>query len=123
VAGCDTTDVRVGYSSQGPGMIPTDANHSKPDVTAYTHFLGSEVRGVGMPDPGTSTACPVAAGCVAALRTKDPAAGRLTPAQMIEALRGSARLAPGQAKKDNDFGCGIINPLALATALGLMGGK
>jgi hypothetical protein len=40
VAGCDNHDQIVGYSSQGPsiaGMPP-----QKPDITGYTHFLGSE---------------------------------------------------------------------------------
>jgi hypothetical protein len=46
--------------------IPPD----KPDITGYTHFLGSEAFGAGSPDAGTSAACPVAAGCAAALRTK-----------------------------------------------------
>jgi hypothetical protein len=42
LGGCDTTDQIVGYSSQGPS-IP-NMSPQKPDVTAYTHFLGSEAR-------------------------------------------------------------------------------
>jgi Subtilase family len=68
LAGCDTNDRRVGYSSQGPSIA--GMFQQKPDITAYTHFLGSEAFGAGAPDTGTSAACPVAAGCVAALRTK-----------------------------------------------------
>lgn len=68
LAGCDIHDDRVGYSSQGPA-IP-GMKRKKPDVTSYTHFLGSKAFGTGTPDSGTSTACPVAAGCVAAVRTR-----------------------------------------------------
>jgi hypothetical protein len=67
IAGCDVHDQRVGYSSQGPAIAGMGPN--KPDLTAYTHFLGSEAFGAGTADSGTSTACPVAAGCVAALRS------------------------------------------------------
>ena len=44
VAGVDTHDQWVGYSSEGPAIAGMD--HEKPDVAAYTHFLGSEVAGV-----------------------------------------------------------------------------
>jgi hypothetical protein len=48
VAGCDTNDQRVGYSSQGPSIA--GMYQFKPDVTSYTHFLGSEAFGPGKPD-------------------------------------------------------------------------
>src|SRR5439155_4002446 len=51
VAGCDTTGARVGYSSQGPSIA--GMYQEKPDVTSYTHFLGSQASGVGSPDSGT----------------------------------------------------------------------
>jgi len=53
-----TNKVRLGYSSQGPGRLDPD----KPDVCAYSHFVGS---GVYPADGGTSAACPVASGVVA----------------------------------------------------------
>ena len=65
VAGVDTADNVVGYSSVGPGALARE----KPDIAAYTHFAGSEAFGSGEPDSGTSAACPVMAGVVAALRT------------------------------------------------------
>ena len=68
LAGCDINDQRVGYSSQGPS-IP-GINQQKPDIITYTHFLGSEAFGASTPDSGTSAACPVAAGCGAALRSR-----------------------------------------------------
>ena len=68
VGGCDTNDQMVGYSSRGPSIA--GMYHDKPDLVAYTHFLGSKIVGTHVPDTGVSAACPVAAGCVAALRTK-----------------------------------------------------
>ncbi|MBM3625886.1 MAG: S8 family peptidase, partial [Alphaproteobacteria bacterium] len=117
IAGCDTTDKRVGYSSQGPS-IP-GMYQEKPDVTAYTHFKGSEAFGVGSPDSGTSAACPVAAGCVAALRTK-AALSSVAPSVMIQTLRQSARAAlAGQRGWNSDYGFGIIDPAAAATSFGV----
>ncbi|HET9472235.1 MAG TPA: S8 family serine peptidase, partial [Usitatibacter sp.] len=94
----------------------------KPDVTGYTHFLGSEAFGAGTPDSGTSAACPVAAGCVAALRSsaKIPPRTTMPPARLFEALRASARPRPGPRHAWNaDYGFGILDPLAAAAALGL----
>jgi hypothetical protein len=65
VAGVDTTRTRVGYSSVGPGRLA----RNKPDISGYTHFSGS---GVFAADGGTSAACPVVAGVVAALRSIRP---------------------------------------------------
>jgi len=120
IAGCDTHDDRVGYSSQGPSIAGMYAK--KPDVTGYTHFLGSEAFGTGTPDSGTSAACPVVAGCVAALRasTKIPPRTTLPPARLFDALRASARARPGPQRAWNaDYGFGILDPLAAAAALGL----
>jgi subtilisin family serine protease len=65
VAGVDTTKARVGYSSIGPGRLA----QNKPDVCGYTHFEGSRLYAA---DEGTSAACPVVAGVVAAVRSKRP---------------------------------------------------
>jgi hypothetical protein len=117
LAACDTTakEDRLGYSSQGPAIPGMGA--AKPDITAHSHFRGSEAFGTGTPDSGTSAACPVAAGCVAAIRTRLPS-GKTAPAQLFQALRGSAAQKTG-ANAKNDFGAGIIRPVAAATALGL----
>jgi len=118
LAGCDTADQRVGYSSQGPSI--TNMFQNKPDVTAYTHFQGSLVTGTNTPDGGTSAACAVAAGCVAALRTKlKPAA---TPSTgLFDQLRATARRPPGVAAAgwNADYGFGIIDPDAVAQHFGV----
>ncbi len=116
LAGCDTSDARVGYSSQGPSI--TGMFQQKPDITAYTHFSGSEAFGVGSPDSGTSAACPVASGCVAALRTKIPVL-TVPPANLFASLRSTARPVAGQTAWNGDYGSGIIDPVAAATANGV----
>lgn len=114
IAGCDTTGARVGYSSQGPSIA--GMYQEKPDVTAYTHFLGSQAFGVGSADSGTSAACPVAAGCVAAIRTL--MARGIDSNTVFGALRANTG-ASGTAGWDANYGFGIINPVAAATSLGL----
>ena len=119
IAGCDTHDQRVGYSSQGPS-IPNMYQH-KPDITSYTHFLGSEAFGIGTPDSGTSAACPVTSGCVAALRTspKIPPTS-LPPSALFDILRKTAHQQSGPPHSWNgDYGFGIIDPVAAATAMHL----
>jgi subtilase family protein len=119
LAGCDTADQRVGYSSQGPSIAGMP--QQKPDVTAYTHFLGSEAFGAGTPDSGTSAACPVAAGCVAALRTKEPHTST-PPRALIAQIEATARqVAPNPVGWNADYGHGIIDPVALAQSLGHVG--
>lgn len=116
LAGCDTNDLRVGYSSQGPSIQGMFQN--KPDVTSYTHFLGSEAFGTGSPDSGTSTACPVAAGCIAAIRTKvSPAT--TPPSALFNQLRATARQVHGPAGWNRDYGHGILDPDATAQSLGV----
>jgi hypothetical protein len=120
IAGCDNNNLRVGYSSQGPS-IP-NMFKQKPDITSYTHFLGSEAFGVGSPDSGTSAACPVTSGCVAALRTstKIPPRTTLPPAKLFDVLRQTAQQQSGSPHSWNgDYGFGIIDPMAAATKLGL----
>ena len=120
IAGCDTNDQRVVYSSQGPS-IP-NMYPQKPDVASYTHFLGSEAFGPGTPDSGTSAACPVTSGCIAALRTSNiiPPRTTLPPAKLFDALRDTARQKSGPPGSWNgDYGFGIVDPGAAAAKLGL----
>ena len=70
----------LGYSSQGPGGLA----RQKPDLCAYSHFVGS---GIFKADAGTSAACPVASGVVAALRQAWP---KVTPEVVKGALEKSA---------------------------------
>lgn len=108
VAGVDVKKRRVGYSSQGPGRLSV----RKPDFSAYTHFKGS---GVYPSDGGTSAACPVAAGVVAAVRSKYPTS-RLTPLQLRSLIFKTAedKAATGF---DDDYGWGILDAKALLAAL------
>ena len=108
VAGIDVQKRRVGYSSQGPGRL----NARKPDLAAYTHFKGSLVY---PEDGGTSAACPVAAGVVAAIRTRCPAS-QVSPFQIRSLLRKTAQDLGGTGF-DYDYGWGAINPAALLGAL------
>jgi hypothetical protein len=118
LAGCDIYDVRICYSSQGPsiaGMPP-----QKPDVTAYTQFLGSKTRRGPRgfePDTGTSTACAVASGCIAALRTRQSPM-MTNPAAMIVVLQATAQ--PAGAVPNFDYGYGIIRPVAAGQSLGII---
>jgi len=116
LAGCDVYDKRVGYSSKGPS-IPS-MPQQKPDVTTYTHFLGSKVGRSFLPDTGTSAACAVAAGCVAALRTRMPGKGT-QPDAIFQALKDTALKVAGP-NWDAGYGHGIIRPVAAARKLGLI---
>lgn len=108
VAGVDTRKARVGYSSQGPGRL----SKQKPDVAGYTHFSGS---GVYAADGGTSAACPVVAGVVAAVRTKHRARD-LTPAQLRAILYKTAEDRGGRGF-DYDYGWGIVDPPRVVEAI------
>jgi len=118
IGGCDTNDQVVGYSSRGPS-IPHMFQH-KPDLVAYTHFLGSKTVTACVPDTGVSAACPVAAGCVAALRTSNKVKpNAVKPAALFKKLRDTARKPGGGGPGwTPDFGHGIIDPVAAGRALG-----
>jgi subtilisin family serine protease len=119
IGGCDTNDALVGYSSRGPS-IPNMYEY-KPDLVAYTHFLGSRVSRVFVPDTGVSAACPVAAGCVAALRSHaDLKPSKVSSEDLFNALRNTARKPPGMPTGwDPGYGHGIIDPVAAARSLGV----
>jgi subtilisin family serine protease len=90
-------------SSRGPG--DWSKNKSKPDVVAPTY--GEVAWGSGfrkMEWWGTSGACPQAAGLAALMLAKKPS---LTPAQILQAVRESARRLTG--KPPNCVGAGIID--------------
>jgi subtilisin family serine protease len=110
VAGIDLNDKRVGYSSQGPGRLSA----KKPDFATYTHFDGSGVF-APEPDSGTSAACPVAAGVVAAIRSKYKSS-KLSPLQ-LRALICKTAADAGNNGFDFDYGYGILDVAALRKAL------
>lgn len=115
VGGVDTQDNWVGYSSEGPSIPGMD--DEKPDLMAYTHFDGSQAP-TPYADMGTSAACPVAAGCIAALRTKFPP-GALSPDDLRTTLEVTARKPAGEGW-DPKYGNGIIDPIASGQALGVI---
>ncbi len=108
VAGVTVDRERLGYSTQGPGRL----DQNKPDISAYTHFKGSEVYDA---DSGTSAACPVAAGLVAAVRSVFPS-NQLSPAQLRNLVRRTARDL-GNIGFDYDHGYGLIDVEVLVNAL------
>jgi hypothetical protein len=60
----------------------------------------------------------VAAGCVAALRTR-LLPDTKPPGTLFAQLRASAKPVPGSAGWNADYGHGFLDPLAAANALGL----
>jgi hypothetical protein len=110
VAAVTVTDRRLGYSSQGPGGL----YRRKPDVAAYSHFAGS---GVFPADTGTSAACPVAAGVVAALRQKLSVTKR-SPASIKGLLQRTA-IDLQKDGWDYDIGYGVIDAAAAVKAMDL----
>lgn len=108
VAGATINKIRLGYSSQGPGRL----EENKPDLTAYIHFRGSEVYPA---DGGTSAACPVAAGMVAAIRSRY-SPSELPPAQLRQLLRRTAEDL-GLIGFDYSHGFGLINSVGILEAL------
>lgn len=114
VGGVDVTKTLVGYSTSGPGRL----YRYKPDITCYTHFRGS---GVYAADGGTSAATPVAAGVVAAFRTRfgyNPADARTSPASIRNIVRRTVE-DRGAVGFDFDYGWGIINGIRLAAITSL----
>ncbi|MGJ6966268.1 S8 family serine peptidase [Streptosporangium sp. G11] len=111
IGGVDVRGERVGYSSQGPGRLTA----RKPDLCAYTHFSGSRAFGDEEADSGTSAACPVAAGLVAAVRTQWPSS-RLSPAQLRTLLRRTAD-DHGGVGFDHDYGYGVVDTAGMLTSL------
>ncbi|WP_238190058.1 S8 family serine peptidase [Methylobacterium frigidaeris] len=115
VTGATLRGRRTDSASQGPG-IPGMV-YAKPDLASYADFLGSEAGGPGKADAGTSAACSVAAGCVAALRTRLPHAA-LTPRDLTVALQADARRR-GSSRWHHSLGYGVMAPLRTAMRLGL----
>lgn len=108
VAGVDTTKVRVGYSSTGPGRL----TRNKPDISGYTHFRGSGVYPV---DGGTLAPTPVVADVVAAVRSKrpfDPSNPSTHPAA-IPSLVTSTAEDFGSAGYDFEHGYAVVDACKL----------
>lgn len=114
VTGVDIHRRLAGYASHGPGTL----QHEKPDVASYTHFRGSHAFGANQADTGTSAACPLAAGVVAALRSQfpmDPAIQSRSPAALRDYLRKTAD-NPQQHGWNAEFGYGVLDTSQFDTA-------
>ena len=108
VAAVTVNDDLLGYSSEGPGALHND----KPDIAGYSHFDGS---GVFSADSGTSAACPVVAGVMAAIRSSNK--GRnLSPADLKNFLLNNANAVHGGGW-DPQFGTGIVDASAAYDAI------
>lgn len=109
VAGVDTTKKRVGYSAIGPGRLTAN----KPDISGYTHFRGS---GVYAADGGTSAACPVVTGVVAAIRSRKPynPGDSSTSPSAIRSLITTTAQDLGTTGYDFEHGFGVVDGCALA---------
>jgi subtilisin family serine protease len=89
--------VPMGHSAQGPGTLTTshagcadreDDFYNKPDICAPSHFRED---GDGYTtNTGTSAACGIAAGMLAALRSVEVAGKRRSPPEMRKLLREAA---------------------------------
>lgn len=112
VAGVDITKTRVGYSTAGPGRL----QERKPDISGYTHFMGS---GVYAADGGTSAACPVVAGVVAAIRSNRPynSDDADTSPAAIRSLVTSTAEDLGPTGYDYKHGYGVVDGSALVDKL------
>jgi hypothetical protein len=112
IAGVSIEKVRVGYSTKGPGTL----TRNKPDIAGYTHFRGS---GVYSADGGTSAACPVISGVIAAIRSVKGynSANPSTSPSAIRSLVTSTAEDVSPAGFDLETGFGIIDGCALVDKL------
>jgi Subtilase family len=102
---------RLGYSSCGPGSL----QDNKPDLCTYANFVGSMVEDSQIADAGTSTACAIASGVIAAIRTKYPQ-HILSPSRLRQILRETAQ-RPDSLNFDYAYGYGLINVEGVLAAL------
>jgi hypothetical protein len=105
----------LGYSSQGPGALSAD----KPDLCAASQFREDDDAAVV--NTGTSAACAVAAGVVAALRSQWRT-DILPPGELKKILIEKATAKPADGKCDNQIGHGILNAAAALKACQKLGG-
>jgi len=100
----------LGYSSQGPGQANLDP--AKPDLCAPSQFCESD--DASSLNTGTSAACAIAAGVVAALRSNWNSA-TVSPAQLKSILNNTSRKPPGLQQGNplsHRFGNGILDAKA-----------
>jgi subtilisin family serine protease len=97
----------LGYSSQGPGQ--SNLATEKPDLCAPSQFC--EDDDAYAVNTGTSASAALAAGVIAALRSKWDS-GQVSPRELQRILRAEATpLRPGERKER--FGSGILDAVAV----------
>ncbi|MCZ6835461.1 MAG: S8/S53 family peptidase [Planctomycetota bacterium] len=108
VGGVDIDDLPVGYSSRGPGTLMD----RKPDICAYTHFVGS--KAIGPKDVGASVSAAMTSGSICLLRSLlpyDPNDPKRSPAAMRDIIRATSRKPKGHVF-DHVLGHGILDMAA-----------
>lgn len=111
VGAITTHPLWIGTASQGRGF--ENLATEKPDLVAPSMF--SERADRHTRNGGTSAACAIAAGVVAALRQKW-APATVSPDDLKNILRKTAK-RPGKPRWDERIGCGVINAAAAIAAL------
>jgi hypothetical protein len=102
-----TNEMWAGYSSQGRGPNMNGLAHDKPDLCAPSNFR--ETTDAAVYNTGTSTACAVTAGIVAALRSKPSwYQSSVSPQRMLSALTQGARKTQGPSWNGR-LGHGILD--------------
>ena len=102
-----TNEMWAGYSSQGPGPNIHGLAHDKPDVCAPSNFR--ETNDAAVFNTGTSMACAMTAGIVAALRSKPGwYQNSVSPQRMLSALTQGARKTQGSSWNGR-LGHGILD--------------
>ncbi len=115
VGGVRTDGIWVGYSSQGPGRFEQYPEpRLKPDVAAPAQFRVLESP--SLIAGGSSSACGVAAGVVAALRTRWNSTA-VAPRALFDRLRDTAWQLDGSTAWSDRTGHGIIDCGAVVKAL------
>jgi hypothetical protein len=110
-----TDDTWAGYSSQGPGPDKNWLGKFKPDLCAPSDF--HETNDAAVRNSGTSAACAVTAGVVAALRSNPEWYQSLvTPRKLRRALIDSARKTQGSGWNGR-LGHGVLDAGAAITLL------
>ncbi len=106
-----TDETWLGYSSQGPG--PVKLSQQKPDLCAPSNF--TDTLDAHAQNTGTSAACALLVGAVAALRSKAAIAG-VPPGTLKQALLATTRETHGAAW-DARLGNGVLDVEGVIAAL------
>lgn len=110
-----TNEMWAGYSSQGPGPNKNNLARDKPDFCAPSNFR--ETNDAAISNTGTSAACAMTAGIVAALRSKPSwYQNSVPPQRMRSALTQGARKTQG-AGWNGRLGHGILDAAAAMNEL------